>query len=51
MGEGSVWFYLDQKKRHHKIKIKTPSVSGTDVAQFPHVQNGLGGNGENQVNG
>lgn len=32
-------------------KYKPPSVSGTDVAQFPTVLNDLGGNAENQVNG
>lgn len=40
-----------RKKDTTKSKSKPPSVSGTDVAQFPHALNGLGGNAENQVNG
>lgn len=50
MGEGSLQFYLGQKKDTTKSKSKPPSVGGTDVAQFPSVLDGLSGNAENQVN-
>lgn len=50
MGEGSLWFYLEQKKDTTKSKVQT-SFCGADVAQFPTGLNNLGGNAENQVNG
>lgn len=43
-------FTESRKKTPQNQKYKPPSVSGTDVAQFPTVLDDLGGNAENQVN-
>lgn len=52
MGEGNLWFYLEQRKNTpQNQKYKPPSVSGTDVAQFPTVLKDFGGNAENQASG